>query len=188
VDLFKSDCVPATEETKTEAVAFLEGYYGSGKTAFGRTRTERFQRAGKDGEGIAYVPVMPEDIKELEGISGPNRVDLALAAAFQRNPATVFLISAGVPRPKKGDAEMEPQEVIDAVFAAYEKITEGKDKVTVHATSIHSETLEGSDGRKFLAKLAAKFGGKHKDVRAPKMKDEAPAGKGSKRAKGGPET
>ena len=171
-DLFKAQCVPATPDRKSEALRFLENYYGGPTADFGRTRTERYGRAGKDSNGIEYIPLLPADIEELAGTEGGSRIDLAMVAAFERNPTTLFVLSDGAPGTRKTGAEqpMDKGALIELIHAKYREVMGGKSDLLVNTISIYSDTDEGRDGAKFLRQLAQKFGGKHREVKPEKLK------------------
>lgn len=171
-DIFKPKSVPASKENQNEVMVFLEGYYGGGSADFGRTRTEKYGRDGKDSQGIAYVPLMPEDVKELAGTEGGSRIDLAMVAAFERKPTTLFVLSDGAPGTKKtgDDKPMDKDELIKLIVEKYKAIMGTAAKLTVNTINIESDTEEGKEGEKFMRKLAHAFGGKHKEVRIRDMK------------------
>lgn len=186
-DIFKPKSVLATEQFKLEAIRFLEGYWGgtSDSPAFGRTRTEAFGRAGKDNQGIEYVPLMPGDVAELAGTEGGSRIDLAMVAAFERQPSTLFVLSDGAPGTKRSseDKAMDHDDIIKLVHEKYLKIMGEKSKLMVNTISIDSDTDEGREGTKFMRKLAAKFAGKHKEVKKDKLKEAGGGGKDDKEKK-----
>ncbi len=171
-DIFKKKSVMASKEIKEEAVRFLEGYYGGAGADFGRTRTERYGRSGKDSNGIEYIPLMPDDIEELAGTEGGSRIDLAMVAAFERQPSTLFVLSDGAPGTRKSNADqpMDKDDLIKMIFEKYRELMGNKVKLTVNTISIYSDTDEGKEGEKWLKKLAHKFEGKHKEVKPEKLK------------------
>ncbi len=171
-DIFKPKSVPASKEHKNEAVRFLEGYYGGGSGDFGRTRTEKYGRAGKDNQGIDYVPLEPNDVKELAGTEGGSRIDLAMVAAFERKPTTLYVLSDGAPGTKdpKEDKPMDKDDLIKLIHGKYKTIMGTTSKLTVNTISIYSDSAEGQEGEKFLRKLARAFDGKHKEVKPDKLK------------------
>jgi hypothetical protein len=173
-DIFKPKSVLADQEAKNDAMRFLEGYYGGTSADFGRTRTERYGRAGKDSQGIEYVPLMPEDVPELAGTEGGSRIDLAMVAAFERKPTTLFVLSDGAPGTKKSGADkaMDHDDIVKLIYEKYLSIMGQGAKLMVNTISIYSNTDEGKEGIKFMRKLANKFGGKHKEVRPEKLKKE----------------
>lgn len=168
-DIFKPESVPATDEAKNEAITFLAGYYG-GTAGFSRTRTERYGRAGKDEEGIAYVPLMPEDVKEIESAEGAGRLDLALAAAFHRRATTIYLLQDTVPAPQKKGAgvAINPDDLIFSLQNAWKKIGGENAKVVVHTSSVYT-AQPPREISVFLTKLANKFTGKYRAVKPKKL-------------------
>ena len=169
-DIFKEKSVPASNETKKEALAFLSGYYGKGSTDFGRTRTEKFGPKGVDDQGVKYIPLMPNDVKELAGTGGSSRIDLAMVAAFERKPSTIFVLSDGAPgTQKKGEATpMDKDDLIKLIHEKY-KLIMGSAKLDVFTITIDGGDAGGKEGQKFMSSLARKFGGKYKEVKASKL-------------------
>ncbi len=167
-DIFKPKSVMATQDNKNEALRFMEGYYGGGSADFGRTRTEKYGRSGKDSQGIEYVPLEPDDVKELAGTEGGSRVDLAMVAAFEQKPSTLFVLSDGAPSTKnpKDDAPMDHNDLIKLIHDKYQKIMGNISKLTVNTISIEANDEKGE---KFMRMLATKFGGKHKIVKPNKI-------------------
>jgi hypothetical protein len=171
-DLFKPRSEPATPLMKKEALRFLEGYYGGANADFGRTRTETHGRKGTDGNGIEYTPLLSADIEELAGTEGGSRIDLAMVAAFERNPTTLFVLSDGAPGTRKSgsDTLMDKDAIIELIREKQREVMGPKNKLLVNTLSIHSDTEEGKEGEKFLRKLAQTFGGKHRDVKPDRLK------------------
>lgn len=171
-DIFKEKSVPATTENKNEAIRFLEGYYGGGSSDFGRTRTEKYGRKGEDSQGIKYVPLQPGDVKELAGTEGGSRIDLAMVAAFERKPSTIYVLSDGAPGTKdpKDDGPMDKRKLIDLIHDKYKVIMGSTGKLQVNTISIETGDAGGEEGEKFLRDLARKFGGKHNVVKPNKLK------------------
>jgi hypothetical protein len=182
-DIFKPKSVSATTENKNDFMRFFEGYYGGGSADFGRTRTERYARAGKDSQGIEYTPLETSDVKELAGTEGGSRIDLAMVAAFERKPTTLYVLSDGAPGTKRSgdDGPMDKDDLIKFIHEKYKVIMGSTSKLAVNTIWIESETAEGKEGNTFLRKLARKFDGKHKEVKLhnfkPKPGDDKDAGK-----------
>ena len=169
-DLFKPKSVTATQAMKNEAALFMEGYYGGGSADFGRTRTEKYGRAGKDNLGIEYTAILTEDISELAGTEGGSRIDLAMVAAFERKPSTLFVLSDGAPGTRfAGKDAMDKDDIIKLIYDKFEKMMGKTSKLQVNTISIYSNSEEGRDGEKFLRKLSGKFGGKHKEIKPDKL-------------------
>ena len=171
-DVFKEKSVPATTENKNEATVFLEGYYGGGSADFGRTRTEKYGRKGEDSQGIKYIPLESSDVKELAGTEGGSRIDLAMVAAFERKPSTIYVLSDGAPGTKdpKDDGPMDKRKLIDLIHEKYKTIMGSTSKLQVNTISIFTGDAEGKEGEKFLKDLARKFDGKHSTVKPDKLK------------------
>ena len=177
-DIFKKKSVLALPEHKEEAMRFLAVYYGgtgggSGGSDFGRTRTESHGRAGKDASGIEYVPLEPDDIEELQGTEGGSRIDLAMVAAFERAPSTIYVLSDGAPgtRDPKSDGPMDKVDLINLIHQKFGELMGSKTKITVNTITIESDTAEGREGEQFMSKLAAKFHGKYKKVNIREVTD-----------------
>ena len=173
-DIFKPKSVSATQDHKNEVIAWFDGYYGRGSADFGRTRTERYGRTGKDAQGIEYVPLEPSDVKELAGTEGGSRIDLAMVAAFERKPSTLYVLSDGAPGTKdpKADGPMDKDELIKLIVSKQKALMGSTAPLTVNTISIESDTAEGKEGEKFMGKLARAFKGKHKKVNPKKLSDD----------------
>lgn len=171
-DIFKPKSVAATQDNKNEVLRWFEGYYGGASADFGRTRTEKYQRAGKDSQGIEYVPLEPNDVKELAGTEGGSRIDLAMVAAFERKPTTIYVISDGAPGTKlsSDDGPMDKDKLIKLIVEKQKSLMGSTGKLAVNTISIESDTPEGKEGEKFMGKLARAFDGKHKKVDPKKLK------------------
>ena len=171
-DIFKPKSVAATQDMKNEAMRWFEPYYGGASSDFGRTRTEKYGRAGKDSQGIEYVPLQPGDVKELAGTEGGSRIDLAMVAAFERKPSTIFVISDGAPGTKdpKSNGPMDKDDLIKLIKEKHKALMGSTTKFTLNTISIESDTEEGKEGEKFMGKLARAFEGKHKKVDPKKLK------------------
>jgi|GEM_PF-4482302 len=166
-DLFKQESVPATTQMKDEALHFLTGYYG-GSDDFGRTRTEKFGKAGKDTGGINYVALEPGDAAELSGTEGGHRIDLAMLAAFKCKPATLFVVSdwaAGTKR-LSDDKRMPADDVCKVIHDGFHTRMGKSTPLTVRTFSFESPSVEAKEGAAFMRKLAATFGGQSRNVRA----------------------
>ncbi len=172
-DLFKDNSVAATPEHKAEAVLFLGGYYGGSGAAggdFGRTRTEKFGTKGVDAAGVKYTPLKPDDVKELAGTEGSSRIDLAMVAAFERKPSTLFVLSDGAPGTKKKGEEgtMKPDDLIDLVHEKYVKILQNA-PLEVLTITIDGGDAGAVEGNRFMTQLSRKFKGKHKEIKAKNL-------------------
>lgn len=165
-DIFKPKSVSATTENKNAALFWFEGYYGGASADFGRTRTEKYGRAGKDSQGIEYVPLEPADVKELAGTEGGSRIDLAMVAAFERKPSTIYVISDGAPSTKapRADGPMDKDDLIKLIKEKHKLLMGSTTKLQVNAITVESDTADGRDGEKFMSKLARAFDGKYKKV------------------------
>lgn len=171
-DLFKAKSVGATQENKNEAITWFDGYYGRGSADFGRTRTEKYGRAGKDSQGIEYTPLEPNDVKELAGTEGGSRIDLAMVAAFERKPSTIYVISDGAPGSKnpKDDKPMSHEAIVKLIVEKYKAIMGSTAKLAVNAITIDSDSPDAKEGEKFMSRLARAFDGKYKKVDVKKLK------------------
>jgi hypothetical protein len=110
-------------------------------------------------------------VKELAGTEGGSRIDLAMVAAFERKPSTIFVLSDGAPGTKRpgDDAPMDKDDLIDLIHEKYKVIMGTTAKLQVNTISIKSDSADGKEGEKFMGKLARKFGGKHKEVKPDKI-------------------
>jgi hypothetical protein len=173
-DIFKPKSVGATTENKNDALRWFEGYYGGASADFGRTRTEKYGRAGKDSQGIEYVPLQPADVKELAGTEGGSRIDLAMVAAFERKPSTIYVISDGAPGTKdpKANAPMDKDDLIKLIKEKHKVLMGSTTKLQVNTITVESDTADGKEGEKFMSKLARAFDGKYKKVDVKKIKGD----------------
>lgn len=167
-DIFKPKSVMASAENKKEAIAFLSGYFGAG--GFGRTRAERFGRRGKDDTGTEFVALLPEDVEELAGTVGSSRIDLAMVAAFERMPSTIYVVSDGAPgtRRENSDRAMDKDDIIELI-AEKRKEVMGNGALVVNTITVDSDTSEAKEGAEFMRKLARKFKGKHRTIKPEKI-------------------
>ncbi len=157
-DVFRPISVNATAENKHAAIKFFDFYYKGP-----RTRTEKFGKSGKDGEGGEFVGVKPEDVKGLEGTSGGSRMDLGLTMAFQRQASTVFLLSDGHPGTQRDGKKLDLGDLLKFIGKKHDEFTKGLTKTVINTISVNEEA------EPFLRKVAAKFDGKHKAVKVDQL-------------------
>src|SRR5690606_18215555 len=120
--------------------------------------------------GMEYVALMPEDVEELAGTVGGSRIDLAMVAAFDRQPSTIFVISDGAPgtRRENSDNAMDKDDIIDLIAEKRMEIMPNAPLV-VNTITVDSDTSEAKQGEEFMRKLARKFRGKHRTVRPDRL-------------------
>lgn len=166
-DIFKAQSVAASAGAKQEAMEFMKGYFEAGGF---RTRTETYGTSGQGPDGISWVPLRPGDVKELAGTTGGSRIDLAMVAAFERQPSTLFVLSDGAPgTTRQGEGRpMDKKALIDFIHEKYKKLMPGQ-PLTVSTISVETSGAEGREGAEFLRNLARKFGGKHKEIRPARL-------------------
>ena len=143
-------------ETQQLAKKFMADYFQN--TTWTRTRTSKFGKKGKDNKGIAYHPIMPDDIKSLKGTTGGSRMDLALASAFDQKPTTIFLIADGEPGTARKGKKLDQSDLIK-LLAAEAKRAYGKGAPpTVNAISVKDQ------GEQMLRAIAKEFHGRYKSI------------------------
>jgi len=144
---------PASQAT---AKKFMKDYFQN--KDWTRTRTAKFGKKGKDNKGIAYHPIMPDDIKSLSGTSGGSRMDLALVAAFNQKPKTIFLIADGEPGTRRGNKKLDQKDLVKLLRDEAKRAYNGGTLPTVHAISVKDH------GEKMLRAIAKEFRGKYKSI------------------------
>jgi hypothetical protein len=157
--------VRATEENKKAALRFMGGYYDGG--AFGRTRTEYLvnmkQPTDVDTaivEEVKFAPLTVNKVKGLEGTSGSSRMDLALVAAMERNPSTIFLLSDGQPTPIRDGKALDQGDIIKLVEEHFKKMY-GSRPLVINTIYTNRDPSEED----FMKKISRGFNGKHKTVK-----------------------
>ena len=144
-------------ESQQAAKKFMADYFQN--TDWTRTRTSKFGRSGKDNKGITYHPIMPEDFESLKGTSGGSRMQLALVAAFELKPATIFLIADGEPGTAKGNDKLSQDELIKLIATeARRAYGRGAELPSVNAISVKDQ------GERMLRAIAKEFKGKYKSI------------------------
>ena len=144
-------------ESQQAAKKFMADYFQN--TVWTRTRTSKFGKSGKDDKGITYHPIMPEDFESLRGTSGGSRMDLALVAAFEQKPATIFLIADGEPGTAKGNQKLSQDELIKLIAKeAQRAYGRGATMPTVNAISVKDH------GEMMLRAIAKEFKGRYKSI------------------------
>jgi hypothetical protein len=156
-DALSKKSLRVSGESQMAAKKFMADYFKN--TAWTRTRTSKFGKSGKDNQGIAYHPIMPSDIASLKGTTGGSRMDLALVAAFEQKPATIFLIADGEPGTSLGGKKLGQDALIKLIFAeAQRAYGSGATLPTVNAISVKDQ------GANMLRAIAKKFKGKYKSI------------------------
>ena len=143
-------------DSQAKAKKFMADYFKN--TAWTRTRTSKFGKSGKDNKGIPYHPIMPNDIKSLSGTSGGSRMDLALVAAFEQKPATIFLIADGEPGTQRNGKKLGQDALINLLADEAKRAYGGGTLPTVNAISVKDQ------GENMLRAIARKFRGKYKSI------------------------
>jgi hypothetical protein len=155
-DAFSKQSTAVKAETQKAAKEFMADYFQN--TAWTRTRTSKFGKSGKDNKGIPYHPIMPDDIESLKGTSGGSRMDLALVAAFEQKPSTIFLIADGEPGTAKGGRKLDQADLIKLIVKEAERAYGGGTMPTVNAISVKDQ------GEQMLRAIAKEFKGKYKSI------------------------
>ena len=155
-DALSKKSLRVSGETQSRAKKFMEDYFKN--TDWTRTRTSKFGKKGKDKKGIAYHPIMPDDFSSLKGTSGGSRMDLALVAAFEQKPSSIFLIADGEPGTSRGKKRLGQDALIE-LLAEEAKRAYGKNPLPqVNAISVKDQ------GEKMLRAIAKEFKGKYKSI------------------------
>lgn len=144
---------------KSQAAAkkFMADYFQN--KDWTRTRTSKFGKSGKDNKGVAYHPIMPDDFSSLKGTSGGSRMDLALVAAFEQKPATIFLIADGEPGTARRGQKLGQDALIKLLASeAKRAYGSGATMPTVNAISVKNQ------GERMLRAIAKEFRGKYKSI------------------------
>ncbi len=164
-DLFAEKPVLASADNKKAALKFMEGYFGKGPWL--KTRTMEYGKAGKDKEGIKYIPRAPNDVPELEGTSGGSRIDLGLILAFKQKPSAVFILSDGAPSTRLNGKPLDDRDIVNFIEDVYQEIY-GKGNQMTGSVTVNSVSINGL-GENFLRDISRTFNGKHKDIRPDKL-------------------
>lgn len=143
-------------DTQGMAKKFMADYFKN--EAWTRTRTSKFGKKGRDNKGIAYHPIMPDDIESLAGTSGGSRMDLALVAAFEQKPATIFLIADGEPGTQRKGKKLNQGDLINLISSEAKRAYGSGRLPTVNAISVKDQ------GENMLRAIAKEFKGKYKSI------------------------
>ncbi len=155
-DGFRKRPVPATPSNKKAAIAFTKAYFTG---AFQRTRTA----AGVDEKDpIPYVPIRPDAFRATEDTSGGSRYDLALIAAFEQQPETVFLLTDGEPSTRRNGESLSKNEILSMVRRAGKRSAAGRTLV-VNGISVNGI------GKAYLEDIAKTFRGSVKVIEPKKL-------------------
>lgn len=156
-DGFKPKPVPATSSNKKAAIAFTKDYY----TRKGFTRTRTGDNLDPKGE-IPYVPIRPEDFKATKDTSGGSRYDLALIAAFDQHPETIFLLTDGKPSPRLKGQSLSDRDIL-AIVKKAGKRSGGRQRTVVNGISVNSIA------KSFLENVTKAFRGKVSVIEPKKL-------------------
>ena len=154
-DALSKKSLPVKSENQKLAKKFMADYFQN--TNWTRTRTAKFGKKGKDQKGISYHPIMPDDFSSLKGTSGGSRMDLALVAAFEYKPKTIFLIADGEPGTARGGKKLDQRDLIKLLSKEAERAYKGSPP-TVHTISVKDQ------GERMLRAIAKEFRGRYKSI------------------------
>ena len=155
-DGFREKPVNATSKNKEDAIAFMKDYYT--RQGFTRTRAE----ANFPDKDIPYVKITPDSFKATEGTSGGSRYDLALIAAFEQSPETVFLLTDGQPSTALDGKTLSDRDILDIVKQAGRR-TGGSKRTVVNGISVNGIAKD------FLRDIAKAFRGTVKVIEPKKL-------------------
>ncbi|MFT4547301.1 MAG: hypothetical protein ACI8XO_000776, partial [Verrucomicrobiales bacterium] len=155
-DALSKKSLRVSGDTQKQAKKFMADYFQN--TSWTRTRTSKFGKKGTDNKGIAYHPIMPGDFSSLKGTSGGSRMDLALVAAFEQKPSSIFLIADGEPGTNRGGKKLGQEDLIKLIVAEAKRAYGGAPLPTVNAISVKDQ------GEKMLRAIAREFKGKYKSI------------------------
>ncbi|CAN5360956.1 hypothetical protein BH23VER1_BH23VER1_07010 [soil metagenome] len=162
-DLFAEKPVLASPANKKAALKFMEGYFGAGPWL--KTRTQEYGQRGKDNEGISYIPMIPNDVPELEGTDGGSRIELGLILAFKQKPSAVFILSDGAPSTTLNGKRLDDRDIVNFIEDVH---TEIYGKNNLGAVTVNSVSINGL-GEEILRDISRTFKGKHRDIRPDKL-------------------
>ena len=128
-DGFRKKPVAATSSNKEAAIHFMKEYYT--QNDFQRTRT-----GGNYNGEIKYVPIRPGDMASTRDTSGGSRYDMALLAAFEQKPDTIFLLTDGEPSTSRRGDRLSKNEIVEMVHKAGKRAYGGK-KPRVNGISVN---------------------------------------------------
>lgn len=150
-DAFRELPVAATSTNKAAAIEFTKAYFTG---AFTRTRTAD----GIDAEKpIPYIPIRPNDFKATANTSGGSRYDLALIAAFEQQPETIFLLTDGEPSTRRDGQSLSKNEILSMVRKAGKQSAGGR-RMVVNGISVNGI------GEDYLKDIARAFRGSVKVI------------------------
>ena len=87
-------------------------------------------------------------------------MDLALVAAMERNPSTIFLLSDGQPTPIRDGKALDQNDIINLVEEHLKKMYGSRPLVI---NTIYTNKDPSEEG--FMRKISNGFNGKHKTVK-----------------------
>lgn len=155
-DGFMKKPVSATSKNKKAAIAFMKDYYT--RAGFTRTRTAD----NVSDKGIPYVKIRPGDFKATENTSGGSRYDLALIAALEQEPETVFLLTDGQPSTSRDGRTLSDRDILSLVKKAGRR-TGGTKRTVVNGISVNGIA------KAFLKDIAKAFRGTVKVIEPKKL-------------------
>lgn len=160
-DGYKKAPVSANAANVAGAKEWMEDYFIN--RSWSRTRTSKFGDAGKDAKGIAYVPIPPSAVKALKGTTGGSRMDLALVAAFEQKPSSVFLIADGEPGTSLKGKKLSDRDIVKLIVDEAKNTNKSGKLPLVNCISIKGV------GEAILKDISRKFKGKYKSIDPAKI-------------------
>ena len=118
-DGFRKKPVLASSSNKEAAIIFMRDYYT--QNDFSRTRT-----GGPYNGPVKYEPIRPGDMASTRDTSGGSRYDMALLAAFEQKPDTIFLLTDGEPSTSRRGDRLSKNEIVSMVHQAGRRVYGGK--------------------------------------------------------------
>ena len=155
-DGFKKGPVGASSKNKKAAITFMKDYYT--REGFTRSRTGN----NYSDKEMPYVPIRPDDFKAMKGTSGGSRYDLALVAAFEQAPETIFLLTDGQPSTRLDGQTLSDRDILNIVKKAGRR-TGGSKRTVVNGISVNGIA------KGFLRDIAKAFRGTVKVIEPKKL-------------------
>ncbi len=155
-DAFRARPVAATSSNKQAAIEFTKAYFTG---EFTRTRTA-------DGidekDPVPYVPIRPGKFEATKNTSGGSRYDLALIAAFEQQPETIFLLTDGEPSTRRDGESLSKNEILSMVRRAGKRAASGR-RLVINGISVNGI------GKNYLKDIARAFHGTVKVIEPKKL-------------------
>jgi hypothetical protein len=173
VDLFKPKLVVAKPATKKEADAFITPYYAD----FGKAVLEKYSQDSRDWPPATrlhnyQLPMLESRAKYVsEGGNKNSQIDVPLAAAFQMQADTIFIISDGTPSFERALFGKELEEYQRRVTETEEKWAKLSSKELERIQKANKESAE-----KFWKELDAENARRARRGLPPKVFEEGQPG------------